>query len=98
MARVRRDANAWLLLRLSRSTGALLQIGVVKSTFGRPRYGCDVRYIWSISAKERMRPNLDEAPLSGHDPCLLSHPLHLPDEMAQLGGEQEPGAFHREGR
>ena len=43
-----------------------------------------------------MWPNLDEAP-SGDDPCLLSASQHLPDEMAQLGGEQEPWASHREG-
>ena len=98
MTKMRRDANAARLrLWFSRIAGTLLQIRIVKPTFGRPRYRYDVHDTWTISAEEWVGPDLDEAS-RGHTPCLLLHSQHLPDEMAQLRDEQEPGTFDGEGQ
>jgi hypothetical protein len=87
MSRVRRSAKAWLVLWLGRIVSTLLQIRIVKPTFGRPRYRYDLGETWTIGAEQGVRPNLDEVPLSGDDPCLLADSLHLSDEMTQLGDE-----------
>jgi len=81
MARVRRDANARLLLRLCRILSALLQIRIVKPTLGRPVYRFDLGDTWIITTEEGMRPNLNETAICGDRRSSLPDSQHLPDEM-----------------
>lgn len=97
MARLRRDASAWLLLWLGRIASALLQVRIVKPTFGRPIYRYDLGDTWSASAEQWVRPDLDEASLARDDPILLPDSQHLPDKVTQLNGEQEPRTLDNEG-